>query len=209
MQINKIFLNISIENNCKFYILNSDYKYINIESFLKSLSDSIIKDYNNKEIDFDYYENFFNENNISFDEEEGIYKKIFNNYNEFNDTHITHTKDYIRITSEDILHNLSNDENDLEVITKFYKTITIKEPKGNCIDRFIEKGFNTKLESLIKYTNNIRERRDKRTDILEYHNTSCFEYDYNQLIKIRGILEKMLSMTNKQIESLSDPYTKL
>ena len=84
-----------------------------------------------------------------------------------------------------------------------------KIKEGNCVDDFIRRGLESNLCTIDWFMNDIRTRKEIRENSNEYHQTACYEYDFAQLIKISRTLTKMLRLCDKQIEQMSDKYTKL
>lgn len=89
--------------------------------------------------------------------------------------------------------------------TRYKKT----KIKGNCVDEFIIKGLYGELNSIDYYIHNILDRKKDRINCLDYHQTACYEHDFSSICNIKKCLEKLLSNCNKQIEQMSDKYTKL
>lgn len=102
------------------------------------------------------------------------------------------------------LKDYNNYKSYLRKIKRFY----LNKTDGNCVDNFISKGVKPLLEDFNSYMINISLRKDERMKTNEYHNTDCYEKDFRQLIEMRDILKKIEKNFNKQIESISELYTK-
>lgn len=82
-------------------------------------------------------------------------------------------------------------------------------PHGNCIDKFIANNIRTGIDFVDSFAKSIEKRWKERTNIQEYHQTNCYEKDFAQLISIRDVCKKMLDSCNKELELMSEKYTKL
>ena len=105
-----------------------------------------------------------------------------------------------------IEYNIYN-KNNILVFSKQYNIIKKKE--GNCFDKFIIKAINPKLYVINQYKTDILRRQKDRNETNEYHSTSCYENDFSQLMKIKKEAEKLVNLCNKELEALSEKYTKL
>ena len=92
-------------------------------------------------------------------------------------------------------------------ITK--QIIVNRHINGNCIDDFIQRGVEPLLNSVTDLKNAIKDRCKQRINVTEYHNTACYESDFIQISLIKELIEKLLSNCNRQLEAMSDKYTKL
>lgn len=94
----------------------------------------------------------------------------------------------------------------------FYKNIILNIPevlKGNCVDDFIIRGIEPNIKAINKYCEDILQRNKNRKITNEYHQTSCYEADFSEIINIKKIAEKIIKNCNRQLEALSEKYTKL
>ena len=81
--------------------------------------------------------------------------------------------------------------------------------KGNCVDTFIQNGLESNLDSLNNFIYEIKGRNYERENSQEYHQTSCYEHDFYQLTCIKNILDKMVNLCDKQLQQMSEKYTKI
>lgn len=89
------------------------------------------------------------------------------------------------------------------------KYVFKKQNKGNCIDDFLTRGLNPNLTTMKNLSDDIASRVSQRTDIIEYHQTPCYEEDFAQIRSIREIASRVVEICDKQLEAISDKYTKL
>ena len=80
---------------------------------------------------------------------------------------------------------------------------------GNCVDTFLNKAINKNMFTIESFVHDINCRQKERTNCLDYHNTTTFESDFSQIVKISKILKKMLRNCDKQLEMMSEKYTSL
>jgi hypothetical protein len=81
--------------------------------------------------------------------------------------------------------------------------------KGNCVDKFISKRIDEKINGLLKHKLNIRRRVDKRENTEDYFNTLCYEQDFSDIIELRNIANDLVINCNKFLERISEQYSKL
>lgn len=96
-----------------------------------------------------------------------------------------------------------------DVLIDYKKIIINRNSGGNCIDDFIDRGVYPIIESIERFCNDINRRIDKRTNNNEYHQTSCYEYDFRQIVNIKQLAEKLIRNCDKQLEAISEKYTKI
>jgi len=137
-------------------------------------------------------------------------KKILSNHNceiiQIQDKQQISLVFFIKVDEEKMMVNVYKVPNILMYSKTRYKKINIE---GNCIDKFIIKGLYGELNSIDYYIDDIKSRKFERKDLVEYHQTACYEHDFNSLCNIKHSLEKLLENCNKEIELMSDKYTKL
>ena len=85
----------------------------------------------------------------------------------------------------------------------------MKETKGNCVDKFIEKRLNKRLSELLNVRLNIRHRGIARKETNDYFNTGCYEQDFSDIRKLRDISIQLTEDCNKFLERISEQYSKL
>lgn len=95
------------------------------------------------------------------------------------------------------------------VLIDYKKIIINRNNIGNCIDDFIDRGVYPIIESIERFCDDINGRIDERTNNNEYHQTSCYEYDFSQIVKIKQLAEKIIRNCDKQLEAISEKYTKM
>ena len=92
----------------------------------------------------------------------------------------------------------------------FRKSLVLnKVIEGNCIDDFINRGIEPLVDNIIDLKNSIKSRINDRIDVLEYHQTYCYEMDFSQIISIKEKAQKIIDNCNKQLENMSEKYTKI
>ena len=81
--------------------------------------------------------------------------------------------------------------------------------EGNCIDDFIKRGVESRLDIINELVISIKNRLPERQSSIQYHDTWCYEKDFTQISLIKKEAEKIVANCNKQLERISDKYTKL
>jgi len=87
--------------------------------------------------------------------------------------------------------------------------ITKKDYNGNCIDDFVFRGVQSRIDVINEYIHDIQQRVEERTSTNEYHQTSCYEKDFLQIFLIQKNAQKIVDNCKKQLELISEKYTKL
>ena len=80
--------------------------------------------------------------------------------------------------------------------------------EGNCVDDFIIRGITPKIELINKCISDIESGTNDRMMSTEYHNTGQYEKDFFNISMIKKYAQTIVDNCNKQLESLSDNYTK-
>ncbi len=96
-----------------------------------------------------------------------------------------------------------------DVLIDYKKIIINRNNAGNCIDDFIDRGVYPIIESIERFCDDINGRINERTNNNEYHQTSCYEYDFRQIVNIKQLAEKLIRNCDKQLEAISEKYTKM
>lgn len=86
--------------------------------------------------------------------------------------------------------------------------ILTEKIEGNCVDDFIERICHPLEYKLNKYLDNLSYRKNERLKENKYHSSACYEQDFSQILKIKEICDKLSCLCNKELEKLSDKYTK-
>lgn len=81
--------------------------------------------------------------------------------------------------------------------------------RGNCIDDFIQRIVSPNVRMMKKLCGYVLSRADDRFTAVEYHQTSCYEEDFAQIMQIKHIASKIANYCDKEAEAISDKYTKL
>lgn len=87
--------------------------------------------------------------------------------------------------------------------------VLIKKNEGNCVDTFLEKGVKSVIDSINEYVDDIESRKAQRGSATEYHQTLCYEQDFNRISMIYLLAEKLSKNCKTQLERISEKYTKL
>lgn len=87
--------------------------------------------------------------------------------------------------------------------------VIIKKNEGNCVDTFLEKGVKGIIDSIKEYVLDIESRKAQRSSSLEYHQTLCYEQDFNRISMINLLAEKLSKNCKTQLEKISEKYTKI
>ena len=74
--------------------------------------------------------------------------------------------------------------------------------KGNCVDKFIEKRLN-KIDELVKLRENMHNRINIRSEVIDYFNSICYEQDFTDIRKAKEIAQKLVEDYNKFLERIS------
>lgn len=183
--------------NIQTYILNAKYDDLNLYKYICDNIEEIYNSDNNKNCFIEFNKQLTNN-----------YINIINSVSE-NDAYLNKYDTYVNIDiyNEYVIYNVYNKFGTL--VESKMRIINIKPKRGNCIDDFIKRGLRSNLYSLNSFIKNIDSRVIERTNCKEYHQTACYEKDFRQLCEIRNILNKMIENCNKQIEKISEKYTKL
>ena len=112
----------------------------------------------------------------------------------------------ISLYDDYFLYEETNIKNQLINVKKYFLN---KIKHKNCVDNFLEKAIDSNIYSINKFVEDLKERKYIRDNVEQYHQTSCYEQDFYQLIQIKDIINKIDILLNKEIEQLSDKYTKL
>ena len=106
-----------------------------------------------------------------------------------------------------------------EIIFKLWKSDVLKTSNvyvihrnynnGNCVDDFIKRGVKPLISSINDFTQNIESRINNRTNVIDYHQTNCYELDFTQISLIKTLCQKIIDNCNKQLEGMSEKYTKI
>ena len=80
--------------------------------------------------------------------------------------------------------------------------------KGNCVDKFIEKRLN-KIDELVKLRENMHNRINIRSEVIDYFNSICYEQDFTDIRKAKEIAQKLVEDYNKFLVRISEQYSKL
>jgi len=80
---------------------------------------------------------------------------------------------------------------------------------GNCVDDFIRRGIETQIDTINDLIKDIKSRKELRSNLLEYHSSSCYEHDFRQIINIKDMAQKIINNCNKHLERSADKYTKI
>ena len=81
--------------------------------------------------------------------------------------------------------------------------------EGNCIEDFIRRGVESRVDIINELVEDIKSRLEQRQMTNEYHNTACYEKDFTQISLIKLQAQKILENCNKQLDRISEKYTKL
>lgn len=81
--------------------------------------------------------------------------------------------------------------------------------EGNCIDDFIKRGVEPQIDVIKDLVYNIKFRLPERQITKEYHSTGCYERDFTEISLIKKFAQKIADNCNKQLERISEFYTKL
>lgn len=181
--------------NIQTYVLDAKYADLNL---YKYICDNIKEIYNSNKNCFIEFNKQITNNYINIIDSVSENDTYSNKYNTFINIDIYY--DYF-------MYNVYNKFGTL--IESKMRIINIIPKRGNCIDDFIKRGLKSNLYSLHSFIDNIDSRVVERTNCKEYHQTDCYEKDFSQLCKIRNILDKMIKNCNKQIEKISEEYTKI
>lgn len=130
---------------------------------------------------------------------------------EFSNERLDNTVDYIHYlfvydTLGYIIYVVNSKD---DVLVDYKKIVLNKTNSGNCIDDFIERGVYPNIEAIEKYCDDICMRKFQRMNNNEYHQTSCYEYDFSQIMKIKQIATKIIKNCDRQLEAISEKYTKM
>lgn len=87
--------------------------------------------------------------------------------------------------------------------------IISQNQEGNCIDDFVFRGVQSRINVINGYIHDIQQRVEERTSTNEYHQTSCYEKDFLQIFLIQKNAQKIVDNCKKQLELISEKYTKL
>ena len=181
--------NISISS---FYYGKSIFKEIYIDMSYSDVMHIIytsLRNFNNKDLSTksimtNIVDNILcknNLNNTNFDSEYNVYISIYENK--------------ISITISDIY---------FEYIYEYKEVIANDYYAGNCVTDFCNKALACNIEVINEYITNIIDRHSIRVNSNNYHETLCYEQDYNQLSKIKDISKKIYELCNKELEHLSN-----
>lgn len=83
------------------------------------------------------------------------------------------------------------------------------EIKESCIDKFIEKKVNKRICEILDKRLEIRQRKIRRSETIDYFNTECYEQDFSDIIELRNIAKQLSEDCNKFLERISEQYSKL
>lgn len=84
-----------------------------------------------------------------------------------------------------------------------------KIAKGNCVDDFLERGVKHLVDSINDYVRDIESRQNERESTNEYHNSACYELDFNRVCMIKMMAEKIVNNCSTHLERITENYTKL
>lgn len=99
----------------------------------------------------------------------------------------------------------SGREIDNYVFTFVHKKIA----KGNCVDDFLERGVKHLVDSINDYVKDIESRQNERESNKEYHNSVCYELDFNKVCMIKMMAEKIVKNCSTHLERITENYTEL
>jgi len=119
---------------------------------------------------------------------------------------------YVDIIYEDtviIMKAYHKDYRDKQITCFKERYITNAKNEGNCIDDFINRGVQPLIDNINDLVDSIKDRLPERQIAIEYHRTFCYERDFTQISMIRKYAEKIAENCNKQLERISEFYTKL
>lgn len=119
---------------------------------------------------------------------------------------------YIDIVYEDtivdfVAYNKVNYDKKIECFKERY--VINSNNEGNCIDDFLKRGIEPCLDNIEQLKDSIESRLPERQMSVEYHKTWCYEKDFAQISLIKKQAEKIVENCNKQLERISEFYTRL
>ena len=118
-------------------------------------------------------------------------------------------KCYVESRNNSIIFEVKNSEN-LICFKDILLYNTNKDIKGgNCIDDFIKRGVDSRLILINNSINSIKSRIEDRTNVIEYHQTDCYEKDFSDILTIKYQAQKIVDNCNKHLERISEKYTKI
>lgn len=91
----------------------------------------------------------------------------------------------------------------------YYKEYILKEIRGNCIDRFINLHILPKIHKIENFINSINSNSISRNSNNDYFSSLVYEDDFMQISTIRDEAKRIYEMCNKQLELMSEKYSKL
>lgn len=125
----------------------------------------------------------------------------FNDYEESIPSNSNITNSIMVFYYKDIIKFSSKNFKDCYIISQ--------NQEGNCIDDFVFRGVQSRINVINEYVYDIRQRVEERTSTNEYHQTSCYEKDFLQIFLIQKNAQKIVDNCKKQLELISEKYTKL
>ena len=191
---------VNIKNKTILSIDDNKYPNVDIWKQILNTIDLIKKDYYREGLTLSYIniidfltkqnnECVFNiyDKEIDFSKIEGLYGELY-------------------ISSNEIIFKLF--ESDILKTSNVY-IINRNLSESINVDDFIKKDIFPLLKNINQFAKDIESRIDKRTNILDYYQTYCRELDFTQISLIKTLCQKIIDNCNKQLEGMSEKYTKI
>lgn len=191
----------------------SKYKFL-ITSYLKGKS--IINEFVLNNISYEYvvkmiYNDLRNFKTL-YDKDittETISECIINNLKQFeNNAESINVEYHIYITIRDTSTDICVTNKNYDYIYEFKNVIHNDNYAKNCVTDFCKRGIYPNIITINEYYEDLVDRHNIRINEQSYHDSLCYERDYAQILKIKKLSEKLVSLCNKELISLSDKYTK-
>ena len=98
---------------------------------------------------------------------------------------------------------------DIEYVINSYNAI-----KSDSFDFYIKIDYDDSIidplvDNIKDMVSEINKRLPQRQVSVEYHNTACFEKDFSQISLIKKYAQTIVDNCNKQLERISENYTKI
>lgn len=100
-------------------------------------------------------------------------------------------------------------DNKRQQVLRYYKEYVLKKVTGNCINRFVELVILPKIHKIQCFINSINYDSIYRNCDNDYFSSLVYENDFTHISIIRDEAKRIYELCNKQLELMSEKYSKL
>lgn len=113
---------------------------------------------------------------------------------------------FVYISIENNIANITVTNDKYSYIYAFKQVVINDRYAGNCVTDFINRGIQPIIAEISKYSEDIGSRHENRIQESDYGGSYLYTEDFTQILKIKNLVTKMLTLCNKELQNLTDNY---